>query len=124
MMAVIFEVTPATGQRSAYLDAAAALKPLLVQISRSLESQALAASEPVIVLADFQKHINFSPVADRYRQISEFATLAAITTVDEIPDLPARISHRRIPKGSPAVQNWTLMLLGSFFSAASCLMRR
>ena len=32
MMAVIFEVTPAPGQRSAYLDAAAALKPLLTQI--------------------------------------------------------------------------------------------
>ncbi|MFY3383507.1 antibiotic biosynthesis monooxygenase family protein [Paracidovorax sp. MALMAid1276] len=32
MMAVIFEVTPAPGQRGAYLDAAAALKPLLAQI--------------------------------------------------------------------------------------------
>ena len=32
MMAVIFEVTPAPGQRSAYLDAAAALKALLAQI--------------------------------------------------------------------------------------------
>jgi heme-degrading monooxygenase HmoA len=32
MMAVIFEVKPAPGQRSAYLDAAAALKPLLAQI--------------------------------------------------------------------------------------------
>lgn len=32
MMAVIFEVTPAPGQRSAYLEAAAALKPLLAQI--------------------------------------------------------------------------------------------
>ncbi len=32
MMAVIFEVTPAPGQRGAYLDAAAALKPLLGQI--------------------------------------------------------------------------------------------
>lgn len=32
MMAVIFEVTLAPGQRSAYLDAAAALKPLLAQI--------------------------------------------------------------------------------------------
>jgi len=33
MMAVIFEVTPAPGQRGAYLDAAAALKPLLAQIN-------------------------------------------------------------------------------------------
>ena len=32
MMVVIFEVTPTPGQRSAYLDAAAALKPLLAQI--------------------------------------------------------------------------------------------
>ena len=32
MMAVIFEVTPAPGQRGAYLDAAAELKPLLAQI--------------------------------------------------------------------------------------------
>ncbi len=32
MMALIFEVTPAPGQRGAYLDAAAALKPLLAQI--------------------------------------------------------------------------------------------
>ena len=32
MMAVIFEVTPAPGQRGAYLDAAAALKPLLAHI--------------------------------------------------------------------------------------------
>lgn len=32
MMAVIFEVTPAPGQRGAYLEAAAALKPLLAQI--------------------------------------------------------------------------------------------
>ena len=32
MMAVIFEVLPAPGQRGAYLDAAAALKPLLAQI--------------------------------------------------------------------------------------------
>ena len=32
MIAVIFEVTPAPGQRSAYLDAAAALKPLLAQV--------------------------------------------------------------------------------------------
>ena len=32
MMAVIFEMTPAPGQRSAYLEAAAALKPLLAQI--------------------------------------------------------------------------------------------
>lgn len=32
MMAVIFEATPAPGQRGAYLDAAAALKPLLAQI--------------------------------------------------------------------------------------------
>ncbi|WP_343734129.1 antibiotic biosynthesis monooxygenase [Acidovorax sp.] len=32
MMAVIFEMTPAPGQRGAYLDAAAALKPLLAQI--------------------------------------------------------------------------------------------
>ena len=32
MMAVIFEVQPAPGQRSAYLDAAAALRPMLEQI--------------------------------------------------------------------------------------------
>ena len=32
MMAVIFEVQPAPGQRGAYLDAAAALRPLLEQI--------------------------------------------------------------------------------------------
>lgn len=32
MMAVIFEVVPAPGQRSAYMGAAAALKPLLAQI--------------------------------------------------------------------------------------------
>lgn len=32
MMAVIFEVTPAPGQRNAYLAAAAALRPLLEQI--------------------------------------------------------------------------------------------
>ena len=32
MMAVIFEVTPAPCQRSAYLEAVAALKPLLAQI--------------------------------------------------------------------------------------------
>jgi len=32
MMAVIFEVTPAPGQRGVYLDAAAALKPMLAQI--------------------------------------------------------------------------------------------
>lgn len=32
MMAVIFEVVPAEGQRQAYLDAAAALRPLLAQI--------------------------------------------------------------------------------------------
>ena len=32
MMAGLFEVTPAPGQRGAYLDAAAALKPLLAQI--------------------------------------------------------------------------------------------
>ncbi|WP_440106185.1 antibiotic biosynthesis monooxygenase family protein [Acidovorax sp. BL-A-41-H1] len=32
MMAVIFEVTPAPDQRGAYLDAAAALRPLLAQI--------------------------------------------------------------------------------------------
>ena len=32
MMAVIFEMTPAPGPRSAYLEAAAALKPLLAQI--------------------------------------------------------------------------------------------
>ena len=32
MMAVIFEVTPAPGQRGVYLEAAAALKPLLAQI--------------------------------------------------------------------------------------------
>ena len=31
MMAVIFEVTPAPGQRGTYLEAAAALKPLLAQ---------------------------------------------------------------------------------------------
>jgi len=31
-MAVIFEMTPAPGPRSAYLEAAAALKPLLAQI--------------------------------------------------------------------------------------------
>lgn len=32
MMAVIFEVVPAEGQRKAYLDAAATLRPLLAQI--------------------------------------------------------------------------------------------
>lgn len=32
MMAVIFEVVPAEGKTQAYLDAAAALRPLLVQI--------------------------------------------------------------------------------------------
>lgn len=32
MMAVIFEVTPAAGQRGAYLDAAATLRPLLAQV--------------------------------------------------------------------------------------------
>ena len=42
MMAVIFEVQPAPGQQDAYLQAAAALRPLLEQVDGFTESSNLS----------------------------------------------------------------------------------
>jgi heme-degrading monooxygenase HmoA len=84
MMAVIFEVVPREGQRQAYLDAAAALRPLLEEVDGFLSIerfQSLTQHDKLLSLSFWRDEAAVARWRDleAHRRTQEFGRVQAFT---------------------------------------------
>ncbi len=96
----------------------AAVKPLLVEISKQLEAQARSAGESALVLAAFQHARFFTPTTRR--RYAELATSAAfVGALGE--DMPAEplpgVRGAVLAGGDPLRGEWDIAVLGPHFAA-------
>ncbi|GGF24824.1 hypothetical protein GCM10011399_17900 [Subtercola lobariae] len=94
-------------------------RDLLVEISRHLESQALAAGETAVVLSTFQRASNFSGEAvERYRELGNSVAMVAVLAAGLEPD-PAlgRVHMQGIDKADALLHEWSVAVVTPDFAA-------
>ena len=94
-------------------------KPVLVRISRFLEQTAIAAPEPLTILASFEHARYFTSVdAARYTALAAVHPLVAIIGID-VPAVPAPgVRGTSIGSDDPLADEWTVVIVGRHFFAA------
>ncbi|MEF2975817.1 sensor domain-containing phosphodiesterase [Subtercola sp. YIM 133946] len=94
-------------------------RDLLAEISRHLESRALAGGDTAVVLSTFQYASNFvGDVAARYAELSETVALAGILAADLEPDptLP-RLHMAAIADRDALLHEWSVAVVTPEFTA-------
>ncbi len=100
-------------------DARVANKPVLVRYARYLEKQACASSEPLTILASFQRAAHFTgAVADRYAELAANHPLVAVTGADMPAEPATGVRGTGLTNRHPLADEWTLVVLGQHFFAA------
>jgi EAL domain-containing protein (putative c-di-GMP-specific phosphodiesterase class I) len=96
-----------------------ATKPLLMEMSRHLERQALLQGEAVVVLGAFQTADRFTPAtSQRYAELARTGALVAAVGI-EMPDEPAPgVRGATLTVDDPLVAEWSVAVVGPHFAAA------
>ena len=94
-------------------------KPLLIEMSKHLEQQALALGPTALVLAAFQHHKYFTPrTAARYTALAQGAALVGALG-EAMPTEPAPgVRGAPLTSGDPIRQEWDIAVISPHFSAA------
>ncbi|NIL74775.1 EAL domain-containing protein [Rhodococcus sp. B10] len=93
-------------------------KRLLVQMSKTLESQAVAMGSSMLVLGTFQRAKHFTPTtAMRWRHMSESIGFAGVYGVGLSHMLDGRIQHAPLDEDDDLVNEWAVVVLGPHYSA-------
>jgi EAL domain-containing protein (putative c-di-GMP-specific phosphodiesterase class I) len=92
-------------------------KPLLQAMSRHLESQAQAQSDPPVVLAAFQTAPRFTPaLARRYTALSDACPFVGVLGAG-LPAIPATgVCGADLPPGDPLLGEWTVVVIGPHYA--------
>ncbi|HEX2903976.1 MAG TPA: EAL domain-containing protein [Jatrophihabitans sp.] len=94
-------------------------KPLLIELSKQLEREALRYGSTCIVVSTFQQARHFTPAtAERYRELAgKVAFVAAIG--DGLSSEPVRgVRGAQLAAGDPLQTEWDIAVLAPHFSAA------
>lgn len=99
--------------------ARAARKPLLIEISKLLESQAMRQGTSVIVVATLQHARFFTPATTRrYRGLADRVAFAAILGQDLSEHPLPGLRGGRLAPDDPLMGEWDIAVLGPHFAAA------
>ncbi|SNT30050.1 EAL domain-containing protein [Rhodococcoides kyotonense] len=116
--------TPATDASTPYnivrenMESRRGTKRLLVQMSKTLESQAVAMGSSMLVLGTFQRAEHFTTTtAQRWRHMSESIGFAGVYGVGLSHMLDGRIQHAPLDPDDELVDEWTVVVLGPHHSA-------
>ncbi|WP_207840736.1 DICT sensory domain-containing protein [Williamsia soli] len=116
--------TPAAGRTTPYKLAAAAGQPrrgtkrLLVQMSKSLEAQATAAGQAMIVVGTFQHARHFTThTAQRWHDLATVTGFAGVYGVGLTPMSDGNVHHAPLHPDDDLVNEWTIAVLGPHFCA-------
>ena len=96
----------------------AAVKPLLIEISKQLEAQARNAGEAAVVLAAFQ-HARFftSPTRRRYEELAATTAFVAALGEDMPPEPLPGVRGAVLHPDDPVRGEWDVVVLGPHFAA-------
>ncbi|RKS75460.1 PAS domain S-box-containing protein/diguanylate cyclase (GGDEF)-like protein [Motilibacter peucedani] len=94
-------------------------KPLLIEVSKHLEREALRFGSTCVVVATFQEARHFTaPTAHRYRELAERVGFVAAIG-DGLPAEPvAGVRGADLTEGDPVHGEWDIAVLAPHFSAA------
>jgi len=94
-------------------------KPLLIEISKHLERQALRLGKTCIVLSTFQEARHFgAPTARRYRALAEQAGFVAAIGSGLAIEPAAGVRGADLDPGDPVRGEWDIVVLAPHFAAA------
>jgi GGDEF domain-containing protein len=90
-------------------------KPLLVELSHTIERLALAAdpAAPTVVVAMFQRLAYFRREADVYRDIAARGAVTIVGLADDVPALlPPGVKHVLLDPEDDLIHEWSVTVLG------------
>ncbi|WP_375492387.1 EAL domain-containing protein [uncultured Jatrophihabitans sp.] len=104
---------------AARISARTSRKPLLIEISKHLEHQAMRLGANVVLLATVQHAQFFTPAtARRYRALADSAVFAAVLGEDVPAEPLPGLRGGRLAPTDPLVGEWDLTVVGPHFAAA------
>lgn len=93
-------------------------KRLLIEMSKSLESQAASAGGAAILLGTFQHAKYFSPTtAARWRSVADTIGLAGVYGVGLTNVLDGNVQHAPLDPDDLLIDEWNVVVLGPHFAA-------
>ena len=94
-------------------------KPLLVEISRHLERQALDQGRAVVVLGAFQARDRFTPATARiYQDLAGRSTFVAALGLEMVAEPAPGVRGGAIEVDDPLVDEWSIAVVGPHFAGA------
>lgn len=89
-------------------------KRVLVDVSHAIEQFALgiAGTEPMLVIAMFQRLAYFRREAEVYRRIAALGATTVVGIVDDLPPtLPPGVAHALLTEDEPLAREWSVTVL-------------
>lgn len=94
-------------------------KPLLIQVSKHLEQQALALGPTAVVLAAFQHRDHFTPrTTARYVELARRAALVGALGADMPTDPAPGVRGAQLGPDDPIRKEWDIAVISPHFAAA------
>lgn len=96
-----------------------ATKPILVELSKHLERQALSAGETAVIISTFQHASMFTPwTKRRYRELVDSAAFVAVLGGDITAEPLPGVRGGRLMDGDPLLDEWDVAVVGPHYAAA------
>lgn len=95
-----------------------ATKPLLIELSKHLERQALSAGEAAVVVSTFQQAAMFTPATQRrYRRLVESAAFVGVLGEDISAEPIPGVRGGHLTPGDPLLEEWDVAVIGPHYAA-------
>lgn len=95
-----------------------ATKPMLIELSKHLERQALSAGETAVIISTFQHATMFTPATQRrYRQLVASAAFVGVLGEDILEEPLPGVRGGRLEPGDPLLEEWDIAVIGPHYAA-------
>lgn len=95
-----------------------ATKPMLIELSKHLERQALSAGETAVIISTFQHATMFTPATQRrYRQLVASAAFVGVLGADILEEPLPGVRGGRLEPGDPLLEEWDIAVIGPHYAA-------
>lgn len=103
---------------AALIEPRSARKPLLIEISKHLERQAIGSGETAVVLAAFQDASFFTAATrGRYRHLADTAAFVGALGRDMPTEPMPGVRGGMLPPGDPLLGEWDIAVVGPHYAA-------
>jgi hypothetical protein len=94
-------------------------KPLLIEVSKHLEREAIHQGSASLLVAAFQEAQHFTPTTSRrYRKVADSVAFTAALAVDLPAEPVAGVRGANLLRTDPVVGEWDVVVLAPHFAAA------